>query len=140
MKTIYVIANLDPNNLESSWMNTTPFIKIDSDTEFSLQMISDIHWNCLGEKNEIINFTVYKIDINNYKDFYNKRHTLLDSKNFSYENVESIGFVKLSDFAYKVDADNKTQSINGYEVSLSYHKISSHPDKFYLAHPIIYSN
>ena len=63
---------------------------------------------------------------------------LFDSKDFSNANIESFGFVNMNNFEYKVDPDNKTQIINGYEVSISYNKVGKSPDKFYLDCPSIY--
>lgn len=139
MKTIYIIANLDINTCgESPWLNTAPFIKNDCNPGIGLQMISDIHWNCIGEKDKIIYFTLYKTEVNNYNEFLRKRSELFGSKDFSKTNIESFGFVNMNNFEYKVDENNKKQMINGYEVTLSYHKVSKSPDKFYLDCPSIY--
>jgi hypothetical protein len=139
MKTIYIIANLNVNTCgESPWMNTMPFIKNDCSPGTGLQLISDIHWNCIGEKDKIIYFTLYKIEVNNYNEFLRKRSELFDSKDFSKTNIESFGFVNMNNFEYKVDENDKKQMINGYEVTLSYHKVGKFPDKFYLDCPSIY--
>jgi hypothetical protein len=137
MKTLYLIANLDVNTCgESPWMNTNPFVRNDCNPGIGLQMISDLHWNCMGKKDEIIYFSLYKIDVNDFNEFLRKRRELLDSKDFS--NAERFGFININNFEYKVDENNKQQIINGFEVSLSYHKISKNPDKFYLDCPSIY--
>jgi len=137
MKTLYLIANLDVNTCgESPWMNTTPFVRNNCNPGIGLQMISDIHWNCLGKKDEIIYFSLYKIEVNDFNEFLRKRRELFDSKDFS--NAEKFGFVNMNNFEYKVDENNKEQIINGFEISLSYHKLSSKPDKFYLDCPSIY--
>jgi hypothetical protein len=137
MKTLYLIANLDVNTCgESPWMNTNPFVRNDCNPGIGLQMISDIHWNCLGKKDEIIYFSLYKIEVNDFNEFLRKRRELLDSKDFS--NAEKFGFVNMNNFEYKVDENNKEQIINGFEVSLSYHKLGKYPDKFYLDCPSIY--
>ena len=64
MRKIYIIANLDVNTCgESPWLNTVPFIKNDCNPGIGLQLISDIHWNCIGKKDEIIYFSLYKIEV-----------------------------------------------------------------------------
>jgi len=139
MKTIYIIANLDINTCgESPWMNTMPFIKNDYSPGTGLQLISDIHWNCFGKKDEIIYFTLYKIEVSNYNEFLRKRSELFYSKDFSKTSIESFGFVNMNNFKYKVDENDKKQMINGYEVTLSYNKVGKFPDKFYLDCPSIY--
>ncbi len=139
MKTIYLIANLDVNTCgETPWMNTNPFIINDRKPGIGLQMITDLHWNCLGKKDEIIYFTLYKIEVNDYNEFLLKRRKLFESEDFTNTNIENLGFVNMNNFQYKVDENNKEQVINGYEVCLSYHKIGKFPDKFYLDCPSIY--
>jgi len=139
MKTLYLIGNLDVNTYgDSPWMNTTPFVRNECTPGIGLQMISDIHWNYVGKKDEVIYFTLYKIEVNSYNEFLCKRRELLDSKDFSNTNIEYMGFIIMNNFAYKVDQNNVTQIINGYEVSLSYNKLGGFPDKFYLDCPCIY--
>ena len=137
MKTIYIIANIDVNTCNNSpWMNTVPFLKNDRIPGIGLQMVSDIHWNCLAKENETLYFSLYKIEINTYKEYLDKRRELFDSKDFS--NAEKFGFIKMNDFTYKVDPENKKQIINGYEITLSYNRLSSYPGEFYLDCPSIY--
>jgi hypothetical protein len=139
MRTLYLIGNLDINTCgESPWLNTQPFVQNEIKPGIGLQMISDIHWNCIAKENEIIYFTLYKIEVSSYNDFLHKRTELFNSADFSNSNIENLGFVNMNNFAYKVDQNNKEQIINGYEVSLSYHKLSKFPNKFYLDCPSIY--
>lgn len=139
MKTIYIIANIDVNTCNKSpWMNTTPFLQNDYSPGIGLQMISDLHWNCVAQRNETIYFSLYKIEINNYKEYLSKRKELFDSNNITEEYAYKLGFIKMNDFAYKVDPDNKKQMINGYEISISYHQINKYSNDFYLDCPSIY--
>jgi hypothetical protein len=139
MRTLYLIGNLDINTCgESPWLNTQPFLQNDCSPGIGLQMISDIHWNCTAKENEIIYFTLYKTEINSYNDFLHKRKELFNSADFSNSNIEKFGFLNMNNFAYKVDQNNKQQIINGYEISLSYHRLSQFQNKFYLDCPSIY--
>ena len=130
----YVIANFNTRGEE--WM-TQPFYEynIENTGEIGLSLNRDTLYNKLVDSGEIVEFTLYRIDKNLYKQ---SKHRLFAEKNFNPAFVNNLGFEKMNDFIYIINKVNKKQNCNNFQLEFCYHQNDTmFGNKIYIDCPII---
>lgn len=140
--TYYVLANFsgDSGGNTGPWMTSTPFYehKVESSSTTNLAMIRDTIINFVSNNGDVLKFTMYKIQANDFKDLARLRAILFSSNNFSKANLESIGFFKVVDFTYIVNENNIVQQNDGFKIKFCYNRDEKmFKDQIYLSCPTV---
>jgi hypothetical protein len=120
-KDIYVLANfiLDSTNLEP-WMCRVPLIELDFNDYVRLQLIQDLHLNYTLSENNTIKVTLYKLTINENKEFSNKRRKIFTDENYNENFISSLGFKKIKSFDYMINKQKQIQYFDNISLMFSY--------------------
>ena len=82
--------------------------------------------------------TLYKLNVNDIKEFHKKRQEIFTIQNYSNDYILSLGFTVIKNFNYIVNYKEKTQYFDEYSVTFSYIENPKIPKgKFYLDCPNI---
>ena len=127
MKEVYFI--LDKENFRIS---SSIFHSIENENSKVLQMLRDLDFSGIAEKNKTISFIIVSIFVKNYYDYIEKSHKFLESykekKELTFNNYN-----KVAEFNYKIDPNNTTQEFNNIIVtfSINYYKDENINGYFY---------
>ena len=131
MKKVYFI--LDKKNFKIS---SSIFHFIDNDNLKIMQMLRDLDFSGIAEKNKIISFIIVSIDVINNYDYILKAHQFLE---YYRENGELAfndnRYRKIVEFNYKIDPEQTKQEFDNIIVNFS---INYYKDKYNEGY--IYSN
>ena len=134
-KDIYVLANLHKTD---PWMCRIPLIERKFDNDILLQLITDLHLNFILSHGETIQMTLYKLNVNDIKEFHKKRQEIFIMQNYNNDYISSLGFIVVKNFNYIVNNKEKTQYFDEFSVTFSYIENPKLPKgKFYLDCPNI---
>ena len=120
MRKVYFI--LDKKNFKVS---SSIFHYVDNNNLKIMQMLRDLDFSGIAEKNKIISFIIVSMYIKDKYDYIQKVHQFLeDYKNNNEFTFESNRYEKIVEFDYKIDPEQTKQEFDTVYVnfSINYYK------------------